>query len=231
MSAPALPPIDLAVFDLDGTLIDSERDLVLSVNATLLHMGLPELPLDTIRTYVGNGAPVLMQRALGVHASGGNLERALAFFLEHYFEHMLDNTALYDGARESLDLLHGAGVRLALLTNKPDRNTAGILAGLGLAPLFDRAYGGNAFPLRKPDPMGLTAIMNELGVPAARTIMVGDSAVDIRTARNAGVFSAGLTWGFQPEGFAAEPPDVVYGALLPLAHDILTVRGLTGPGN
>lgn len=228
MTTAALPSIDLAVFDLDGTLIDSERDLVLSVNATLLHMGLPELPLETIRSYVGNGAPVLMQRALGPNASNGGLERALAFFLEHYYEHMLDNTALYAGVRESLALLRGAGVRLALLTNKPDRNTRGILAGLELTPLFERAYGGNAFPLRKPDPMGLRAIMDELGVEATRTIMVGDSAVDIRTARNAGVFSAGLTWGFQPEGFATEPPDVVYAALLPLASDLLAARGVQG---
>jgi phosphoglycolate phosphatase len=218
------PAIDLAVFDLDGTLIDSKRDLAESVNATLVHMGLDQLDHRTIETFVGNGAPVLMQRALGKHASDDNVERALAFFLEHYHAHMLDYTTAYPGVRESLELLRNAGVRLAVLTNKPSRNTTGILAGLGLDSYFARAYGGNSFPQRKPHPMGLEALMSEYAVPASRTMMIGDSAVDIRTARNARAASAGLTYGFQPESFAAEPPDYVYDAILPLAQDIISAR-------
>lgn len=224
MSGRAFPAVDLAVFDLDGTLIDSKRDLALSVNATLAHMGLAELAPETIESYVGNGAPVLMQRALGRHGSDDNVERALAYFLEYYFAHMLDNTVLYAGVRESLDALRGAGVRMAVLTNKPNRNTTGILAGLGVAEYFDRAYGGNAFPLRKPDPMGLRSIMEELGVGAGRTLMIGDSAVDIRTARAAGVASVGLTYGFQPETFETDPPDFVFDAMEPLARAIVSGR-------
>lgn len=224
MSAGRFPSIDLAVFDLDGTLIDSKLDLAESVNATLQHMGLAAIANETIESFVGNGAPVLMQRALGKHATDDSIERALEFFLEHYFVHMLDHTALYDGVRESLELLHEAGVRMAVLTNKPNRNTTGILDGLGVGRLFQRAYGGNAFPRRKPDPMGLLAILGELGVPADRAMMIGDSAVDIRTARNGGVASAGLTYGFQPETFETEPPDFVYDAMPPLASDILEAR-------
>ena len=223
-AAPSFPAIDLAVFDLDGTLIDSKRDLAESVNATLVHMGLDQIDHRTIETYVGNGAPVLIQRALGKHASDDNIESALAYFLEHYYVHMLDYTTLYDGVRESLELLRAAGVRMAVLTNKPMRNTMGILAGLGIDALFARAYGGNSFPQRKPHPMGLEALMSEFGTVAGRTLMIGDSAVDIRTARNAKAASAGLTYGFQPESFASEPPDFVYDAMLPLAGDIVAAR-------
>ncbi|HZO56571.1 MAG TPA: HAD-IA family hydrolase [Bryobacteraceae bacterium] len=218
------PAIDLAVFDLDGTLIDSKRDLAESVNATLSHMGLPGIDHRTIESYVGNGAPVLMQRALGQHASDDNIERALSYFLEHYHAHMLDYTALYPGVRESLEQVHEAGIRLAVLTNKPVRNTKGILAGLGIVALFDRAYGGNSFPQRKPHPMGLEALMSEFSTPSVRTLMIGDSAIDIRTARNAQVASAGLTYGFQPETFETDPPDFVYDAMLPLVKDILAAR-------
>ncbi|MEP7362842.1 MAG: HAD-IA family hydrolase [Acidobacteriota bacterium] len=218
------PAIDLAVFDLDGTLIDSKRDLAESVNATLGHMGLATLDHRTIESFVGNGAPVLIQRALGQHASDDNIETALAYFLEHYHAHMLDYTTLYPGVRESLGLLHDAGIRLAVLTNKPSRNTTGILSGLGLDTFFVRAYGGNSFPQRKPHPMGLEALMAEFATAPPRILMIGDSAVDIRTARNASVPSAGVTYGFQPESFETEPPDFVYDAILPLALDILAAH-------
>lgn len=228
-SGVAFPAVDLAVFDLDGTLIDSKRDLAESVNATLAHMGLAALDHRTIESYVGNGAPVLIQRALGAHASGGNIERALAFFLEHYHAHILVHTTLYAGVRESLEVLYEAGVHMAVLTNKPVRSTNGILEGLGIAPLFRRAYGGNSFPQRKPHPMGLEVLMSEFATPPERALMIGDSAVDIRTARNAGIASAGLTYGFQPETFETEPPDFVYDAILPLAHDVLAARARPGP--
>lgn len=225
MSAEEFPAIDLAVFDLDGTLIDSKRDLAESVNATLAHMGLDALEHGVIETYVGNGAPVLIQRALGKHASDENIERALKYFLEYYHAHMLDYTTLYPGVRESLEFLRGAGVRMAVLTNKPSRSTNGILAGLGIADLFGRAYGGNSFPQRKPHPMGLEALMQEFATPASCTLMIGDSAVDIRTARNARVASAGLTYGFQPETFETDPPDFVFDEMLPLAGRIVEARG------
>jgi phosphoglycolate phosphatase len=214
----------LAVFDLDGTLIDSQLDLAHSVNATLEHLGLARLEHERIFSYVGNGAPVLIQRALGRHATEDNVERGLAFFLDYYREHMLDHTTLYEGVRESLERLRAAGVRLAILTNKPVRFSVMIVEGLGLGGWFERIYGGNSFPEKKPHPLGLETILAELGVPRERAVMVGDSAVDIRTARNARVPSAGVTYGFQPETFAAEPPDFLFGSMPDLAAAILSAR-------
>ena len=200
-------PFDLLVFDLDGTLIDSKLDLALAVNATRADAGLGDLPHEKIYTYVGNGAPMLIRRALGPEASDEQAERSLLYFYAYYREHMLDNTTLYPGVREALDQWHGEGKALAVLTNKPVRFSRDIVAGLDLADHFRQVYGGNSFESKKPDPYGLQLVMDENGIPAARTLMVGDSAVDVQTARNAGTASAGVTYGLQPETFEEHPPD------------------------
>ena len=200
-------PFDLLVFDLDGTLIDSKLDLALAVNATRADAGLDGLPHEKIYTYVGNGAPMLIRRALGPEASDEQAERSLLYFYAYYREHMLDNTTLYPSVREALDQWHGEGKALAVLTNKPVRFSRDIVAGLGLADHFRQVYGGNSFESKKPDPYGLQLVMDENGIPAARTLMVGDSAVDVQTARNAGTASAGVTYGLQPETFEEHPPD------------------------
>lgn len=197
---------DLLVFDLDGTLVDSQSDLTASVNATRAWMGLEPIPAETVARYVGNGAPVLIQRALP-DAGEENWARALKYFLEYYREHMLDSTTLYPGVREALDQLHGAGVPLAVLTNKPIRFTLQMLERLQLDLHFFRVYGGNSFPEKKPHPMGLDALIAEARADRDRTVMVGDSAVDVQTARNAGARACGVRWGFQPETFVAWPPD------------------------
>jgi len=197
---------DLLVFDLDGTLVDSQRDLADAVNATRAWMGLEPLPQVTVAQYVGNGAPVLVQRALP-DAGKEDWSRGLKYFLEYYRDHMLDSTAMYPGVREALDQLHAERVPLAVLTNKPIRFTLQMLEGLGIDLHFFRVYGGNSFPEKKPDPAGLNALVTESGADRARTIMVGDSAVDVDTARNAGVQACGVRWGFQPETFIASPPD------------------------
>jgi len=197
---------DLLVFDLDGTLVDSQRDLADAVNATRAWMGLEPLPPVTVAQYVGNGAPVLVQRALP-DAGKEDWSRGLKYFLEYYRDHMLDSTVLYPGVREALDQLHAERVPLAVLTNKPIRFTLQMLEGLGLDLHFFRVYGGNSFPEKKPDPAGLNALVAESGADRARTIMIGDSAVDVETARNAGVQACGVRWGFQPETFIASPPD------------------------
>jgi phosphoglycolate phosphatase len=212
---------DLLVFDLDGTLVDSQRDLTDAVNATRVWMGLSALPTETVSKYVGNGAPVLVQRALP-DAGEEDWSRGLKYFLEYYREHMLDATRLYPGVREALDRLHAAGVPLAVLTNKPIRFTLTMIEGLGLDLHFFRIYGGNSFPEKKPHPMGLNALIAEAGVSLERTVMVGDSAVDVETARNAGVRACGVRWGFQPETFVACPPDFLIDDLRELAEMVLT---------
>lgn len=198
----------LLIFDLDGTLVDSKQDLIDSVNATLGYMDRGPLPGPTVARYVGRGAQALVKSALGESASAAEVDKALTFFIQYYGEHMLDKTTLYPGVREGLDALKDSGHTLAVLTNKPVRFSERMMERLGLGRHFVRIYGGNSFePKKKPDPIGIHALLSETGLRREKTIMVGDSSVDIRTARNAEVRACGVTWGFQPETFLAEPPD------------------------
>ncbi len=199
--------MDLVIFDLDGTLIDSKLDLAHSVNATRAWLGLGPLDNELVYSYVGNGAPVLIRRALGPEFSDADVARALEYFLNYYREHMLDHTTLYPGMRQCLERLCREGVQLAVLTNKPVRFSSAILEGLGVRDFFFRVYGGNSFEQKKPHPAGVVKLLEESGASPDRTLLVGDSAVDVRTARNAGVRSCGVTYGFQPETFSEEPPD------------------------
>jgi phosphoglycolate phosphatase len=217
--------MDLLIFDLDGTLIDSRLDLAQSVNATRVHLGMAPLENDLVCSYVGNGAPVLIRRALGDQASEAELQVALAYFLEHYAAHDLDHTTLYPGVKESLHRLDAAGKRLAVLTNKPTSVTLHILEGLGVAGLFFRVYGGDSFEFKKPHPMGVEALMKEAGVDRPRALMIGDSSVDVRTARNAGIRCYAVTYGFQPESLADPAPDRLADRMEQVADWILNPNG------
>ncbi len=215
---------DLLIFDLDGTLIDSKEDLVSSVNAMLAWKHRDPLPHEVVASYIGNGAPMLVKRALPGLNEDDHLA-ALQFFLDYYRDHMLDATVLYPGVREALDRLSAAGKRMAVLTNKPVRISRAILEGLGVAGHFFQIYGGNSFDLKKPDPIGVAALMKETGIRADRCLMIGDSSVDIQTARNAGVASCGVTYGFQPETLADPAPDRLVDRLEELADWLLGPNG------
>jgi phosphoglycolate phosphatase len=215
--------VDLVVFDLDGTLADTKRDLAQAVNATRADLGLPALEHSLLYSYVGNGAPTLVRRAIGDSYDDAQLQRSLEFFLNYYRIHMLDYTVLYPGVEATLERLKSHGLRLAVLTNKPVRFSRDLLWGLGVGDYFWPVYGGNSFETKKPDPEGLRKVMEECQVPPGRTLVVGDSAVDIRTARNAGAQACGVTYGFQPETFAAEPPDFTVETMPQLA-DIICER-------
>lgn len=204
-----MPDYSLLVFDLDGTLIDSTQDLAQSVNATRADAGLPPLPTETVASYVGNGAEMLIRRALGPDASDEAVRSGLVFFLHYYHAHMLDQTVLYEGVREALAEWQAAGLAMAVLTNKPERFSRELVDGLGVGGCFARVYGGNSFDTKKPDPHGLRLIMSELGCGPESTLMIGDSAVDVLTARNAGTACAGVSYGIRPEDFQSHPPDVV----------------------
>jgi len=212
---------NLLIFDLDGTLIDSQIDLANSVNAMRAHMNMGPLENKTVFSYVGNGAPMLVRRSLGPGASEEDIAAGLRYFLTYYREHMLDHTVLYPGVRDALDELHDAGVPLAILTNKPVRFSIGIIHGLGLDAHFFRIYGGNSFEQKKPDPIGIETLLGERPTPRENTVMVGDSSVDILTARNAAVVACGVNWGFQPETFADAPPDIRIDQLSELAARVL----------
>jgi phosphoglycolate phosphatase len=194
------------VFDLDGTLIDSKKDLVLSVNATLKAIGRAELPEDVVASYVGSGAPVLIGRALGGSPDSEQLQGALQYFLSHYEQHKLDHTRAYPGIREAL--LELEGTPMAVLTNKPANASVRILEGLGLASFFKVIYGGNSFATKKPDPQGVRAVLRDLHVAAEESAMVGDSEVDVQTARNAGMISAIVNFGFGSHDREKYPADV-----------------------
>jgi phosphoglycolate phosphatase len=205
----------LLVFDLDGTLIDSRLDLIHSVNATLRHIGRPELDGDIIASYVGDGAPALVRRALGdtENDDGTLLRSALEYFLGYYRLHKLDHTTVYDGIAETLATLsastNGLPRRMAVLSNKPVNPSRDIVRALGLADFFIGVYGGNSFTTKKPDPLGVRAILEETGVAADEALMIGDSSIDVLTGRNAGLWTCGVLYGFAPQTLEEVLPDVL----------------------
>lgn len=216
----------LLIFDLDGTLIDSSLDLCNSINATLAHVGKPLLPHALIASYIGDGAAMLVRRALGdpgdldaldpENRDGNELfERAFAFFLNYYRAHKLDNTRTYDGVLEAVKTIRTAhpDLLMAVLTNKPVHPSREICDALGLAPFFFQNYGGNSFATKKPDAEGLLKLIAEathlLGTDVApkHTVMIGDSDIDILTGQRAGTRTLGCTFGLAPHTLAAVKPD------------------------
>jgi phosphoglycolate phosphatase len=187
--------VRLIVFDLDGTLVDSSRDLADAANALILERGGRPLSVETITSMVGEGAPTLVRRVIKASGLEVDLRQALPRFLELYDERLLVHTRLYDGTREMLERVAGAAP-LAILTNKPQRPTESILAGLGIASSFGWVIGGDTAHGRKPDPAGLAHIIAAAGATASETLMVGDSAIDLRTGRAAGTGVCLVSYGF-----------------------------------
>ena len=203
--------IKLLIFDLDGTLIDSRLDLIHAVNAMLKHLGRPELPGDLIASYVGDGAPALVRRALGDPNDEKLLQEGLDHFLAYYRIHKLDHTHAYDGIKEMLTAVrdrNGIRRQMAVLTNKPVNPSRAIVEALGLAQFFTHVYGGNSFATKKPDPEGAQTILNETKSTPEATLIVGDSSIDIITGRNAGLWTCGVTYGFAPHTLRDASPDV-----------------------
>jgi phosphoglycolate phosphatase len=195
----------LLIFDLDGTLVDSKRDLTDSVNHVRRHFGLPVLPEEAIAGFIGDGALMVIRRALADQASEANVQEGLQLFLSYYRAHMLDNTSLYPGVRETLERL--SHCTLAVLTNKPVHFSRAMLGGLGVQDHFAAVYGGNSFDQKKPDPIGIYRILSDTNGALERTWMIGDSSVDVRTGRNAGVNTCGVTYGYAAATFEDCPPD------------------------
>jgi phosphoglycolate phosphatase len=218
--------VRVLIFDLDGTLIDSKLDLALAVNAMLSHMGRNELIHDDIFALVGNGAPVLVRRALGPGVTDEEVDVALPYFLSYYREHMLDNTVLYPGVREALDQLDADHSRsLAILTNKPVRFSQAIVDGLGISGHFKYVYGGNSFAQKKPDPIGVTTLLDHFAATAPEAMMIGDSEVDVQTARNSGTWACGVTYGLGSERLPQCAPDLLLDSLLELPPLLVNAIG------
>jgi phosphoglycolate phosphatase len=214
--------LKLLIFDLDGTLIDSRLDLIHSINAMLRYFDRPELPGDLVASYVGDGAPMLVRRALGDPDDQDFFARALEYFLAYYREHKLDHTTVYDGVQPALARLSqqtGNGSRkMAVLSNKPVNPSRAIVEALGLGHFFYEVYGGNSFHTKKPDPLGARTLMENAKARPEETLIIGDSAIDVLTGRNAGLWTCGVTYGFAPETLHTAPPDLLVDSPAELAQ-------------
>lgn len=182
------------VFDLDGTLIDSRQDITTAVNRTREGYGLPPLALEQVVRMVGEGARLLIERALP-EIPAERIDTALAIYLDHYRQVCLDQTRPYPGIEEMLARL-SASYPMALLSNKGEELSRIVLQGLGLDRYFREVLGGDSLPTRKPDPAGLRLLAGRLGIPVERVMLVGDTRIDAETARNAGCLFALVEWGF-----------------------------------
>lgn len=203
--------IRLVVFDLDGTLIDSIVDIAASANEALIEVRGEgaRLPQDLVQSFVGGGARQLIERCLvASHQPADDLERVFERFLAIYAERLTETTRLYPGMESTLDGL-ASSAALAVLTNKPGAMSRALLRELGLTDRFMAIIGGDDLASRKPDPEGLLKIVAEAGVSPRETVMVGDSAVDVLTARRAGVLAIGVSWGYDREGVRREQPDLL----------------------
>lgn len=189
--------VKLIIYDLDGTLIDSRHDIANAVNGTLTELGLAELSVEQISSFVGNGVTPLMRRALweaGAQHAVPLLERSIKLFRCRYSEHLLDNTRLYPSVPGVLEFFRQR--EQAVVTNKPEEFSLAILKGLGIDSYFLRIIGGDCGFPKKPDPGAVLTLMHQGGILPGETLLVGDSAMDVETGKNASVYTAAVTYGF-----------------------------------
>ncbi len=193
-----MPPIRCVLFDLDGTLLDSLADLSASMNAVLRREGYPAHPTEAYRYFVGEGVIRLAERALPKEArKAEEIARCAAAMRLEYADRWAEKTKPYPGIPELLDAISRQGIAMAILSNKPDDFTREIVRSLLGKWTFAKVAGAREDIPRKPDPRGALAIARELAIPPENFLYVGDSGIDMRTARGAGMFAAGVLWGFR----------------------------------
>jgi phosphoglycolate phosphatase len=184
-----------ALFDLDGTLVDSLEDLTDAVNAMLAGFGKRPLGSPDVRCLVGKGSRNLVQRALGTEAPE-YIERGLGLFMEFNSAHIADKSRLYPGVRAALDTLAENNIRMAIISNKNESLSRLILKSLGIDHFFEAICGGDTFPEMKPSPLPLLRVADCFGVAPGEAVMVGDSINDIQAGRRAGITTIGCIWGY-----------------------------------
>jgi phosphoglycolate phosphatase len=201
------------IFDLDGTLVDSLEDIAAGIERIRATRRLAPLSLEAVRRRVGHGVRRLVAASLPDDSAVEDLEAAIAEFTDYYGEHSTHRTRLYPGVRDALEALSATGKLLAVLTNKPEALARRVLDGLDLSRSFDVVTGGDTLATRKPDPAGLLDIVRRWRIPLSRTVLIGDSEIDVETARAAGVCAVGVLYGFHPEELRTSRPDVLVGDL------------------
>lgn len=207
-------PIKLLIFDLDGTLVDTQDDLASSVNFALRSLSLPELEVAGVMRLVGDGMRKLLQRALP-RSRQNDIDDAIALFRQHYAENLLVATRFYPGALEVLDHFSARG--LAVISNKPEAFTRTILEGLVVAERFGAILGGDSLPTLKPSPEPILHVMSQLGVQPEQTLMIGDSPSDIVAGKAAGAFTCAVTYGYRAEALLSDAePDLMIDRLVEL---------------
>ncbi len=211
----------LIVFDLDGTLVDSAPDLAHAIDEMLTRLGQPPAGEETVRGWIGNGMPMLVQRALTgeqwPEREPEGFAEALALYMDIYEASLCNRTRLYEGAQECLQRLRQRHIKLACVTNKHSRFTLSLLRQLGIADFFDAVASGDQFTNNKPDPESLLKTAERLGVAAADSLMVGDSPADAQAARRAGFMLACVPYGYHGgKGVAVLSPDLILESLAEL---------------
>jgi phosphoglycolate phosphatase len=205
-------PVTAVIFDLDGTLIDSANDIAEALNIILQRHGRRMLSRDHVVSMIGDGAPRLLERgfaATGPLLPAADLPAVLADFVDIYEDIVPDPACLYSGVLDTLAGLAAAGLKLGICTNKPHRPMLMVLKRLGIDRLVPVAIGGDALPVRKPDPGHVRAVMSALGADPDGAVMVGDSAADIAVARNAGIRAAAVSYGYPRMPVTALGADVI----------------------
>lgn len=199
--------IDLLIFDLDGTLIDSQRDIIVSVQEMLKGLGLPEKSYDTVKSYIGLGIDRLIMGALGEENSA-KLNEGMGIFEDYYGKHMFDTTALYLGVKETLE--HFKDKKMAVITNKQRRTTLAALRRFRIAKYFSEVLGGDDVICRKPDACPIDKVLAKLKVTRGRAVIIGDSEFDILAGKNSGIVTCAVTYGIgRRENISAARPDYI----------------------
>ena len=189
-----MPKFKGIIFDLDGTIIDTREDLALAINLMRADYNLSPFTVERIASYVGNGSRKLVERSIA--ETELNIDEALQKFVQHYSQHLTDNTYCYDGAIDTLEKLNAKGINCAILTNKPEAPTLEILTVMNLSRFFDPIFGGDSTSFLKPDPGALNLIIEGWDIPKENLLMVGDNYTDIHVAKNAGIKSAFFNFGY-----------------------------------
>lgn len=191
-------PLRGFLFDLDGTLVNSKNDIANAVNFTLKGFGLPPISNEKIYTYIGNGAKILMRRCIN-EAGGSSIDihEAIERFLAYYREHLLDTTMVFPLIHDTLSLIQGRFS--AVISNKPQEFCERVLEGLNLKRYFNKVSGGDTTKKKKPSPEVILSLLEEEGIPPERSVMIGDSRIDIEAGKNAGTLTIGVLWGLGKE--------------------------------